>query len=111
MKRALLDTSFVISLARGEDLALHDPPDEAAISALTLCGLHHGVLVATDEQRPGRLATLIFVERRFAALPIDARIAPHYGRLCTPTSDIVEVTSFKRPTPSSPRPPPRMDSR
>ncbi len=81
MKRALLDTSFVISLARGEDLALDDPPEEAAISAVTLCGLHHGVLVATDEQRPGRLATLIFAERRFAALPIDTRVAPYYGRL------------------------------
>ena len=81
MKRALLDTSFVISLARGEDVALEDPPEEAAISAVTLCGLHHGVLAATDEQRPGRLATLIFAERRFAALPIDRRIAPYYGRL------------------------------
>ncbi len=85
MKRALLDTSFVISLARGEELPLVDPPDEAAISALTLCGLHHGVLVATDEQRPGRLATLIFAERRFAALPIDSRIATHYGRLLAET--------------------------
>jgi predicted nucleic acid-binding protein len=81
VKRALLDTSFVISLARGEDVALEDPPEEAAISAVTLCGLHHGVLVATDEQRPGRLATLVFAERRFAALPIDTRIAPYYGRL------------------------------
>jgi hypothetical protein len=81
VKRALLDTSFVISLARGENLALEDPPQEAAISAVTLCGLHHGVLVATDAQRPGRLATLIFAERRFAALPIDSRVAPHYGRL------------------------------
>jgi len=85
VKRALLDTSFVISLARGEDLTLEDPPEEAAISAVTLCGLHHGVLIATDEQRPGRLATLIFAERRFAALPIDTRIAPHYGRLLTDT--------------------------
>ncbi|MBA3808445.1 MAG: PIN domain-containing protein, partial [Solirubrobacterales bacterium] len=42
-------------------------------------------LVATDEQRPGRLATLIFAERRFAALPIDPRIAPHYGRLLAET--------------------------
>lgn len=81
MKQALLDTSFVISLARGEDLQLEDPPEEAAISAVTLCGLHHGVLVATDKQRPGRLATLIFAERRFDALPVDAHIAPHYGRL------------------------------
>jgi predicted nucleic acid-binding protein len=81
VRRALLDTSFVISLARGEELALDEPPQEVAISAVTLCGLHHGVLVATDAQRPGRLATLIFAERRFAALPIDARVAPHYGRL------------------------------
>ncbi len=81
MKRALLDTSFVIALARGEDLPLEDPPDEAAISAVTLCGLHHGVLIATDKQRPGRLATLILAERRFDALPIDIHIAPHYGRL------------------------------
>ena len=81
MKRALLDTSFVIALARGENPQLADPPEEAAISAITLCGLHHGVLVATDAQRPGRLATLAFVERHFAAIPIDAEIAPHYGRL------------------------------
>jgi toxin FitB len=81
VKRALLDTSFVVSLARGEDVALEDPPEEAAISAVTLCGPHHGVLVATDEQRPGRLATLIFAERRFAAPPIDRRVAPYYGRL------------------------------
>ena len=81
MRRALLDTSFVIALARGEEMALDDPPEEAAVSAVTLCGLHHGVLVATDAQRPGRLATLVFVERHFAALPADAEIAPHFGRL------------------------------
>lgn len=81
MNRALLDTSFVIALARGEDIAIDDPPAEAAISAITLCGLHHGVLVADDDQRPGRLATLAYAERRFAVLPIDNRIAPHYGHL------------------------------
>ena len=82
MKRALLDTSFVISLARAEKTSRSmTHPMRPPFSALTLCGLHHGALVATDEQRPGRLATLIFAERRFAALPIDARVAPHYGRL------------------------------
>lgn len=55
--------------------------EEAAISAVTLCGLHHGVLIATDKQRPGRLATLILAERRFDALPIDTHVTPHYGRL------------------------------
>jgi hypothetical protein len=58
VKRALLDTSFIIATARGEDITITDPPEEAAISAVTLCGLHHGVLIATDRQRPGRLATL-----------------------------------------------------
>jgi toxin FitB len=81
VKRALLDTSFVIALARGEQITIEDPPGEAAISAVTLCGLHHGVLIAGDDQRAGRLATLAYAERRFSVLPVDARIAPHYGRL------------------------------
>lgn len=85
MKRALLDTSFVIAVARGDDIVLEDPPDEAGISAVTLCGLHHGVLIATNAQRPGRLATLAYAERRFAVLPVDARVAPHYGRLLAVT--------------------------
>ena len=81
MNRALLDTSFVIALARGEELALEDPPAEAAISSVTLCCLHHGVLIADDEQRAGRLATLAYAERRFAVVPVDSSVAPHYGRL------------------------------
>jgi predicted nucleic acid-binding protein len=81
MERALLDTSAVIALARGESLDLDVPPSLAAISAVTLCGLHHGVLVADDRTRPGRLATLAYVERRFTVLPLDARVAPHYGRI------------------------------
>lgn len=85
MTRALLDTSFIIAIARGEDITITDPPEEAAISAVTLCGLHHGVLIATDQQRPGRLATLAYAERRFAVLPVDARVASHTGRLLADT--------------------------
>jgi toxin FitB len=81
VSRALLDTSFVIALARGESPRLERTPAEAAISAVTLCGLHHGVLIAGDDDRAGRLATLAFVERRFAVLPLDARVAPHFGRI------------------------------
>jgi len=81
VRRALLDTSFVIGLARGEDMPLAEPPGTAAISAVTLCGLHHGVLIADEGQRPGRLATLTYAERRFAVLAADASIAPHYGRI------------------------------
>ena len=78
MSRGLLDTSAVISLARGQELEL---PDEAVISAMTLCELHAGVLLADDARRPGRLATLTVVERTMRALPIDARVAAHYGRI------------------------------
>jgi predicted nucleic acid-binding protein len=85
LKRALLDTSFVIAVARGEEFSLEDSPEEAAISAVTLCGLHHGVLMAGDKHRPGRLATLAYAERRFAVLPVDASVAPHYGRLLAST--------------------------
>jgi predicted nucleic acid-binding protein len=81
VNRALLDTSFVIALARGENIALGDPPAEAAISAVTLCGLHHGVLIADEVRRPQRLATLVWAERQFEVLPVDGTVAPHYARL------------------------------
>ena len=79
--RALLDTSVVIALARGEPLALPDPPDEATISVVTLCGLHRGVLVAQAGDRAARLAVLAYAERTFKALTVDERVAPEYGRI------------------------------
>ena len=79
--RALLDTSVVIALARGEPLALADPPDEATISVVTLCGLHRGVLVAQAGDRAARLAVLAYAERTFKALAVDERVAPEYGRI------------------------------
>jgi hypothetical protein len=85
----------------GRDIALDDPPEEAAISAVTLCGLHHGVLAAKEEHRAGRLAVLAFVERRFAVLPVDARVASHYGRVL-PTL-VVAANGSPWPTPWSPR--------
>jgi predicted nucleic acid-binding protein len=78
VSRGLLDTSVVIAVGAGEEIAL---PEQCAISTITLCELHHGVLVAEEERRPGRLALLTAAERTFEALPVDARIAPHYGRL------------------------------
>ena len=74
----MLDTSVVIAVGNAEPVEL---PDEAAISTLTLCGLHHGLLVSDDERRPARLATLAMAERAFTPLPVDARVAPHFGRL------------------------------
>lgn len=81
MSHFLLDTSAVIAIGRGELDNLRERTEAATICALTVCGLHHGVLAATSQQRPGRLALLACVERTFHPLPIDAQIAPAYGRL------------------------------
>jgi predicted nucleic acid-binding protein len=81
VRRVLLDTSAVIAIGRGELDIGAGRDDEAAISALTVCGLHHGVLAASARDRPGRLALLTWVERTFRPLPIDERVAPAYARL------------------------------
>jgi toxin FitB len=78
LSRGIVDTSVVIDLALGVELTM---PEEATISVVTLCELHHGVLSAGDDHRAGRLATLVLAERRFRALPLDARMAPPYGRM------------------------------
>jgi predicted nucleic acid-binding protein len=83
VSRYLLDTSAVIAIGRGELDELRERADAATICALTVCGLHHGVLAASDDRRPGRLALLAWVERTFRPLPIDERVAPAYGRLAT----------------------------
>lgn len=80
MTRALLDTSVVIAGFNGE-MDLAGLPSEGAISIVTLCELHHGVLVAADKQRPGRLVALDLAQRSFDALPIDHRVAPRFGQL------------------------------
>ena len=56
--------------------------DELAISAATLAELHFGVLVASDQAtRAERLRRLSFLQRRFAALPVDDAVAASYGKL------------------------------
>ena len=79
--QALLDTSVVIALGLGEALELPGPATQATVSVVTLCGLHRGVLAAGPERQAERLAVLSYAERTFEALPIDFRVAPHYGRL------------------------------
>lgn len=80
---ALLDTSVVIALARGDvDAAsLDHAPDEVAVSAVTIAGLHHGVLVASSAALAQRLHTLRFVEENCTVLPIDVPVAVQYGRI------------------------------
>lgn len=79
MSQGVLDTSVVIALAHGEPVAL--PEEASAISIVTLCELHTGVLMADDARRPARLATLVMAEHEFEALAVDARVTPHYARM------------------------------
>ncbi|HKG40055.1 MAG TPA: PIN domain-containing protein [Conexibacter sp.] len=80
---ALLDTSVVIALARGEldATALSPAPDAVVVSAVTIASLHQGVLVASPATLAQRLHTLRFVEESCEVLPIDTRVAVHYGRV------------------------------
>lgn len=79
----LVDTSVVIDLARGvigrDDLA--DRPVDLAVSAVTVAGLHHGVLVASPDELARRLRTLRLVEESCLILPFDAHVAAFYGRI------------------------------
>jgi predicted nucleic acid-binding protein len=74
----LLDTSLVIALAQEKPVAM---PEAGAVSIVTLCELHHGVLVADDEQRPARLATLVLAQTELRPLALDASAVPHYARM------------------------------
>lgn len=76
----LLDTSVVVAISQ-ERVALPDPSAHAAISVVTLCELHHGVLAASDETRPQRLRGLDWARHHLEALPADDRVAPRFGQL------------------------------
>lgn len=80
MNQAILDTSIVLALVH-ERLQLDDPPNLAAISVVTLCELHHGVLAASDATRPIRLRALDWVRHRCETLPVEDAAAPRYGQL------------------------------
>lgn len=74
--RALLDTSVLVAPSPGP------LEGELAISTVSLGELHFGVLVArSDEVRAERLRRIATLERTFSALPVDAAVARHYGRL------------------------------
>ena len=80
MSKVLLDTSVFIAGVDGE-LDLASLPGESTISAVTLCELHHGILVASEVEQPGRLLGLDIARSTFDPLPVDDRVAPKYGEL------------------------------
>lgn len=78
--RLVLDTSVFI--AREAERPLRDLPDDAelAISVVTLAELRTGVLTASDDARPTRLATYDAAST-FGALPIDRAVADRFADL------------------------------
>jgi len=79
--RGLLDTSFFVAAetdrARDEAIGI----DETEVSVVTLAELTVGVLMATEDNRPRRLATLSAVESTWDPLPIDADVARAFARI------------------------------
>jgi toxin FitB len=81
--KAILDTSVVIAT----DIAPLE--GELAISAISLAELHFGVLVAKERKaRAERLRRLLFLQRTFDALPLDADVAASYGQVAAAVVDV-----------------------
>jgi len=77
LTQTLVDTSVVI--AAGEPSA-SELPERSAISVITLGELRAGILLARDDSiRALRESRLEHLRTAYAALPIDAHVAHHYG--------------------------------
>lgn len=79
--KALLDTSFFVATESGRALGELTGVDETEVSVVTVAELTIGVLVATDEDRPRRLATLSAVESTWEPLPITVDVARAFARM------------------------------
>ncbi|HLG67388.1 MAG TPA: PIN domain-containing protein [Acidimicrobiales bacterium] len=79
--RALLDTSFFVATESGRPLGQMEGVTETEVSVVTLAELTLGVLVADDEDRATRVATLSAVESTWDPLPIDAEVARQFARI------------------------------
>ena len=79
--RALLDTSFFVATESGRPLGEMDGVTETEVSVVTLAELTVGVLMADDDDRSARVATLSAVESMWDPLPIDAEVARQFARI------------------------------
>ena len=73
--RALLDTSFFVAAESGRPRGEAIGVEETEVSVVTLAELTVGVLLAAEEDRPRRLATLSAVESTWDPLPVTADVA------------------------------------
>jgi predicted nucleic acid-binding protein len=77
---ALADTSVFIAREQGRSLAA-PPPDDIAVSVVTVGELHLGVLMAADvDHRALRLATLRLAEQ-LEPVPVDESVARAWATL------------------------------
>jgi len=79
--RALLDTSFFVATESGRPLGEMAGVTETEVSVVTLAELTLGVLMANDDDRPDRVATLSAVESTWDPLPVDAEVARQFARI------------------------------
>jgi predicted nucleic acid-binding protein len=79
--RALLDTSFFVATEAGRPLGDLTGVTETEISVVTLAELTLGVLTASDDDRPVRVATLSAVESTWDPLPVDAEVARQFAQI------------------------------
>ena len=77
--RAILDTSFFVATESGCPLGKMEGVTETEISAVTVAELTVGVLIANDDDRPTRVATLAAVESRWDPLPVDTPVVTSYA--------------------------------
>lgn len=79
--RALLDASFFVATASGRSIGEMEGVTQTEVSVVTLAELTVGVLMANDDDRPERVATLSAVESTWDPLPIDAEVARQFARI------------------------------
>ena len=77
----MLDASFFVATESGRPLGEMQGVTETEVSVVTLAKLTVGVLMADDEERSGRVATLSAVESTWDPLPIDAEVARRFARI------------------------------
>ncbi|ACU54917.1 conserved hypothetical protein [Acidimicrobium ferrooxidans DSM 10331] len=79
--RALLDTSFFVATESGRPLGAMEGVTDTEVSVVTVAELTLGVLMANDDDRPARVATLSAVESTWDPLPVDAEVARQFARV------------------------------
>jgi hypothetical protein len=81
--RAILDTSFFVATESGRPLGEMKGVTETEVSVVTLAELTVGVLMANDDDRPTRVATLSAVESTWDPLPVDTEVARQFAQIAS----------------------------